>query len=448
MKRNERKIKKTWSVREFLRFVLPSVASMFVFSTYSIIDGIFVTHGVGELALAAVNLCMPFINAMFAVAVLLSVGTSTVCAIHIGRGEQEAANKTFTQNAFVVGACALLLTLVVHLFPNQVVGILGATDGTRAYMITYLQTVSSFAVFFMVSYCFEVMVKTGGHPSVSIVGVAACCLTNIALDYVFVMRLHMGVQGAALATGIAQGMSFLIFLTHFLRGRSRMKFRVSRPFLNVYRRILPLGLSEFSSEFALGYTTFLFNRVIRMYIGETGIVSYSLIGYVNTLVLMLVVGTTQGMQPLVSLNLGRGDRAACRGYFRYALTGGIAAAVLCFAVCQLFPEWIVSLLFERSSPTFAYTVGALRAFSFTFLVLGFNVLSAGYFTAMALPVPAMTIALSRGFITVTVALMGLAALLGGAGVWYAPALSEALCLIVTGVFLFLYRKRAALVQTA
>ena len=219
MKRNERKVK-TWSVREFLRFVLPSVASMFVFSTYSIVDGIFVTHGVGELALAAVNLCMPFINAMFAVAVLLSVGTSTVCAIHIGRGEQEAANRTFTQNAFVVGACALLLTLVVHLFPNEVVGILGATDGTRAYMITYLQTVSSFAVFFMVSYCFEVMVKTGGHPSVSIVGVAACCLTNIALDYVFVMRLHMGVQGAALATGIAQGMSFLIFLTHFLRGRS------------------------------------------------------------------------------------------------------------------------------------------------------------------------------------------------------------------------------------
>ena len=264
MKRNERKVKKTWSVREFLRFVLPSVASMFVFSTYSIVDGIFVTHGVGELALAAVNLCMPFINAMFAVAVLLSVGTSTVCAIHIGRGEQEAANKTFTQNAFVVGACALLMTLVVHLFPNEVVGILGATDGTRAYMITYLQTVSSFAVFFMASYCFEVMVKTGGHPSVSIVGVAACCLTNIALDYVFVMRLQMGVQGAALATGIAQGMSFLIFLTHFLSGRSRMKFRVSRPFLNVYRRILPLGLSEFSSEFALGYTTFLFLSLIHI----------------------------------------------------------------------------------------------------------------------------------------------------------------------------------------
>jgi len=93
MKRNERKVKKTWSVREFLRFVLPSVASMFVFSTYSIVDGIFVTHGVGELALAAVNLCMPFINAMFAVAVLLSVGTSTVCAIHIGRANRRPRTK-------------------------------------------------------------------------------------------------------------------------------------------------------------------------------------------------------------------------------------------------------------------------------------------------------------------------------------------------------------------
>ena len=422
MKQPKTKQKKTWSVREFLRFVVPSVASMFVFSTYTIVDGIFVTHGVGELALAAVNLCMPFINTMFALAVLLSVGTSTVCAIHIGRGEPEEANKTFTQNALVVGACALLLTLLVHLFPNAVVELLGATEGTRAYMISYLQTVSSFAVFFMVSYCFEVLVKTGGHPAVSV----------------------MGVTGAALATGIAQAMSFLIFLIHFLRGRSSIKFRVSRPFPGVYRRILPLGLSEFSSEFALGYTTFLFNRVIRAYIGETGIVSYSLIGYVNTLVLMLVVGTTQGMQPLVSLNLGRGDRAACRGYYRYALAGGVAAAAACFAVCQIFPEWIVSLLFDRSSPTFAYTVGALRAFSCTFLLMGFNVLSAGYFTAMELPLPAMTVALARGFVTVTVALTALAARFGGDGIWYAPAASEALCLLLTGAFLLIYRRRAAL----
>lgn len=444
MKQPKTKQKKTWSVREFLRFVVPSVASMFVFSTYTIVDGIFVTHGVGELALAAVNLCMPFINTMFALAVLLSVGTSTVCAIHIGRGEPEEANKTFTQNAFVVGACALLLTLLVHLFPNAVVELLGATEGTRAYMISYLQTVSSFAVFFMVSYCFEVLVKTGGHPAVSVIGVSVCCVTNIVLDYVFVMELHMGVTGAALATGIAQAMSFLIFLIHFLQGRSSIKFRVSRPFPGVYRRILPLGLSEFSSEFALGYTTFLFNRVIRTYIGETGIVSYSLIGYVNTLVLMLVVGTTQGMQPLVSLNLGRGDRAACRGYYRYALAGSVAAAAACFAVCQIFPEWIVSLLFDRSSPTFAYTVGALRAFSCTFLLMGFNVLSAGYFTAMELPLPAMTVALARGFVTVTVALTALAARFGGDGIWYAPAASEALCLLLTGAFLLIYRRRAAL----
>ena len=446
MRQNEVKQQKTWSVREFLRFVLPSVASMFVFSTYSIVDGIFVAHGVGELALGAVNLCMPFINAMFAVAVLLSVGTSTVCAIHIGRGEHEAANRTFTQNAFVVCACALLMTLLVHLFPDAVVELLGATEGTRAYMISYLKTVSSFAVFFMVSYCFEVLVKTGGHPSVSIIGVSACCITNIVLDYVLVIRLQMGVTGAALATGIAQAMSFTIFLLHFLRGRSGIRFRLSRPFLSAYRRILPLGLSEFASEFALGYTTFLFNHVIRAYIGETGIVSYSLIGYVNTFVMMLVVGTTQGMQPLVSLNLGRDDRAACRGYFRYALLGGTAAAVACFAVCQLCPEWIASLLFDRSSPTFAYTAKALRAFSFTFLLMGFNMLSAGYFTAMELPVPAMTIAISRGFVTVTAALLSLAALMGGDGVWYAPAASEALCLLLTAVLVLVYRKRAALVR--
>ena len=115
-------------------------------------------------------------------------------------------------------------------------------------------------------------------------------------------------------------------------------------------------------------------------------------------------------------------------------------------MCQLCPEWIASLLFDRSSPTFAYTAKALRAFSFTFLLMGFNMLSAGYFTAMELPVPAMTIAISRGFVTVTAALLSLAALMGGMGVWYAPAASEALCLLLTAVLVLVYRKRAALVR--
>ena len=432
------------NMRLFLRYVLPSVASMLVFSTYSIVDGVFVAHGIGELALGAVNLCMPFINTMFALAVLLSVGTSTVCAIHIGQGEREKADRIFTQNVFVVGAVALFLTATVHLFPTGVANLLGATDGTRAYMITYLKTVSLFAVCFMVSYCFEVLVKTGGHPAVSIVGVSACCVTNIVLDYLFVIRLHMGVQGAAYATGIAQAMSFAIFLSHFLRGRSRIKFRLSHPFPSVYRRILPLGLSEFSSEFALGYTGFLFNRVIGATVGEMGIVSYSLIGYVNTFVLMLIVGTAQGMQPLVSLNLGRGDKAACRRYFRYALICAMGAGAACFGVCQIFPEGIAALLFQKTSPTFAYVVKAIRAFSFTFLLLGANILCAAYFTAMELPLPAMSIALTRGFVTVTAAALCLAALAGGDGVWYASAASEALCLALTAVFLRRYGKRAGL----
>ncbi|MEG1548086.1 MAG: MATE family efflux transporter [Clostridia bacterium] len=436
-----KQIQMRYGTREFLRYVLPSVASMLVFSLYSMVDGIFVAHGVGEAALAAVNLSMPFTNCIFAVAVLLAVGTSTVVAIHIGRGELMEARRTATTNTLLVAVLATAVSILTHIFLEDISIMLGATEETLEYVKQYLGIVSSFAICYMVSYCLEVLVKTDGYPQLSIVGVCSCCVTNIVLDYVFVMIFHWGIAGAAYATGIAQTISLILFSSHFLGKRTNIKPLLKKLDLSVYKRIIPLGIADFSGEISLGLTVLLFNRVILAKIGEPGLVSFAVISYVNTLVLMLVTGITQGMQPLVSLYFGKGEMQHCRGYYRKGLTTAAIIGVVAFIICQLFAPFIASLLLDDTSMVFDYTAYSIRRFSLGFLFAGVNICSAGFFTAIEQPKKSMTISLLRGIGLVISSMAALVLIFGGEGVWFTTGMSEALCVILTIYLVISWNKR-------
>ena len=175
--------------KRFLKFVLPSIASMWAFSLYTMVDGVFVARGVGETAMAAVNLSAPFTSLVFTVGVLLATGTSTVISVALGRGELERARNDFNQNLAVTAAVSLLLTALVLLSLERTALILGATPDTLEYVKEYVGTIAVFAVFFTVSYNLEVQVKANGAPQVSTVGVLSCALMNVALDALFVVCL-------------------------------------------------------------------------------------------------------------------------------------------------------------------------------------------------------------------------------------------------------------------
>jgi len=419
------------NAKTFFRFAVPSVASMLMYSLYTIMDGIFLAHAVGEYALAAINLVMPYINAVFAVAVFFSMGTSTVVAIALGRGDKDEANRIFTQNTWVMLAISLLFAVLVEVFTEPLALFLGATENTLGYVATYLRIVAPFTFFFMVGYSLEVLVKTGGHPVVSIISMASCFVANVALHLVLVVWLGFGIAGGAVATVIAQGIGFTIFFVHFIRKRSNLRFvKLKKPFLGIYKRILSLGLSEFAGETSLALVVFLFNRMAFRVLGEGGVVSYAVLAYVNNIVLMVMAGVTQGMQPLVGMFHGAGDRRGCLRFYRFALRAVFVAAAALFLSCQFFAEGITALLLERSSEMFAYAAGALRLFSYSFLLVGFNLCSAGFLNAMEKPGKALVISVGRGIVVVTAAIYLMSALFGDCGLWLATAVSEGIVFAV------------------
>ena len=425
----------------FMGFAIPSVISMWVFSLYSMVDGIFVSKGEGELALAAVNLSIPYVMAIFAVGLLLAIGTSTVVAIFLGQGEEKKARETFTQNIIVVAVLGVIISVFTALNLDSIAVFLGATEETMRYVKEYVGVIAPFAVFFVVSYNLEVLVKTAGAPVVSTVGVASCALTNVVLDYIFVLEFGWGVAGAALATGISQVISTIIFILYFFIKKGKLRFTPFKINLDIYKRILPIGMADGITELSSGIVIFLFNRTILKYIGTQGIVSYTVISYVNNMVLMTMIGVAQGLQPLSSFYHGKKQGEISRKLFRYALAT-IGFLSVCFLLMgQFLSPSLVSLFIEHNSPLFDYSVWSLSLFSISFGIVGFNVITSGYFASIEETKISMFLSTCRGlvFIIITITIMPM--IWDETGVWLASTASETMALFFSIFFLLLYVKK-------
>ncbi len=381
---------------------------MWIYSLYTMVDGIFVSHGVGEAALAAVNLAMPYVWLVFASGILLAAGISTMISTALGSGHTDRANQLFSMNFAVAAGAGLLITALTLIFLNPLTRLLGATPDSFVYVREYVGTVGCFAVFFIVSYNMELLVKTDGSPMTSTVSVLACGLTNVLLDYLFVMRLSMGVFGAALATGLAQVASTLVFTIYFRFFAKRL-------------RLSAAALTELSG----GIVVFLYNHVILSVIGENALVSYTVISYLNTLVLSTMGGVAQGMQPLVSYHYGAGEIKKSRQYLRYALEMTFALSAAFFAACELAPGRITGLFLSAADGgTYQYTIYAIKMYAFAFLFLGTGSVTAAYFTSVLQPGRSLVLSMLRALILPLIVLPLSAYLSGEKGVWLSAAVSE------------------------
>lgn len=421
---------------DFARFASATVASQLVFSLYSMVDGLMVSIGVNEYAMSAVNLSLPFTNALFSIAILFAVGSSTLIAIFLAQEKRHEADVLFSQNFVTLLVLGALATVLVLLFLEPFAILLGADEITLPFVKEYLLGLAPFAVCYLVSYNLEVLVKTDGYPRYALFTVIAGALTNCVLDYIAIFHLGLGVFGAAVATGISQLVTCVSYLAHFFSKKCTFRLRRFRFDATIYRRLLPLGLADGVTELCTGLMIFLFNRTVLAELGTDGVATYTVIAYVTTIIINLSVGISQGAQPLVSYHYGKGEHTACRTLLRYALTSVCVLLPVLFVGLYIFaPQLVRVYLSHASAEVVAYSVTAFRRYSFSYLLLGFNVVVGGYMTAIERPFPAVSISVGRGLVLQSAVLLTIAAVFGGDALWYTPILSEGMCLLLSLHFL-------------
>ena len=424
----------------YLRYMFPAVLDLSLYSAYTMISGMVTSRWIGETAMGAVSVASPYISLIYAYALIFGVGGSTVISICLGRGDRENARKIFSMNMAFMGLTTAAIGLAAFVFTEPLARLLGASPENIAYVCEYLRVVTLFSLAFGGCYILSCMVKADGHPGTCLIGTISGSAVSFVL--LFVLGKRLGLRGIALASCSAQVVITLIFLFHFFTKRSVLKFVRFRFSAREIIRILRYGFPDAISEGSSGIFVLIFNWIIYRLLGNSGIIIFSVINYMNLLTVQIMLGLTQGMQPLVSFSRGQNRPDLCRLYLKYALMVAGLVCGLLLLVSLFLTEPVVSRFISPDDPVlFSSAVRALRLFSAFYPLAGISVLSIGYFSAIEKPVFSQALSLYRGLLGILLSGILLASLFGDTGIWVAPAATEGVTVLAALLFFRLLTKK-------
>ncbi|MCS5421090.1 MULTISPECIES: MATE family efflux transporter [Psychrilyobacter] len=433
-------IKKKGITKTLFKYAFPSILSMWIFSLYTIVDGIFVGRGVGAEALAAVNLSMPFLNFSFAISIMISIGASTLISTCLGRGELKKSREYFTLSLCFLGLIGFIICSASFIFRYELANFLGARREMIPLVVEYLSTLLFFNTFYLIAYALEVLIKVEGKPMVAMFVVGIAAVTNIILDYFLVIVFPLGLRGAAIATGCAQVIQGIILVSFFLKKNSTLKFIRIKLSLKKLFRLIKIGIPDFITELSVGFILFAFNRVIFNSYGTDGLAVFSVIGYTNNLVLMTMLGLTQGMQPIISYLNGQEDFKRKKQLLFLTLKAACIIGIFSYVVVLFFSKSISSL-FLNDLNLIRLTAEAKKIFSLSFIMVGINIVTSGFFTAIEHPKKASIISLARGVILILILLIILPYFFGKHSVWIVTTVSELFTLFISITLIKFYKNK-------
>lgn len=417
-------------MKRFLKYIIPSILSMWVYALYTMVDGFFVSNFCGEVEFSAINIAMPIVTSFFALGILFSIGTQALVGFNLGQKNIKTANEVFTTGIVSILFVGILYTILISIFLRDIIGFLGSTSETHDYVYEYLRTVVPFGVFFMTTYQLEVLVKVDGFPIISAVSVLVAALTNLLLDYVFIAQFDWGLRGAALGTGIAQVVSTALMTAHFLKRKGNIAFSKSINFKNL-KKTLPLGGGDALAEIAIGYTVLLFNTTLQKYMGKEGVIIYTVISYVSIFATVTMTGIAQGLAPLFSYENGRNDMGKIKQLIKLGFLSVVFIGTVFIFVLQLFSSEIVGFFLNENSELFNSATYAIMKYSSAYIFIGINVLMVTLFASLRKGKCAILISLLRTPIFITIVMKIYELAFQDDKIWFVPAVSEILTCIIS-----------------
>ncbi|MEG0152884.1 MAG: MATE family efflux transporter, partial [Cellulosilyticaceae bacterium] len=276
----------------------------------------------------------------------------------------------------------------------------------------------------------QALVRNDQAPKKAMVAVIAGGISNIILDCLFIYGLGMGMAGGAIATVIGSIISVTILLTHFKSPKNTMKWVKGSVGFGIVCKIFQNGLSSFLIEIASGLVIFFFNLQLLKYIGDIGVVVYSIVANSALVALSLFNGVAQGTQPLIATNFGGGKIDRVLKVRRLGVMATTIIGMMLFAIGFFFPEMIVRVFIYPTPEVVELATTAIRIYFIAFLMMNINILYSTYFQSIVNPQAALTICLLRGMILSIVLVFLLPAVLGVTGIWLVMPITELITLII------------------
>lgn len=422
-----------------LRFTLPTVCMMVLFSLYTIVDGMFVARFVGENALAATNIVYPVVNVVLGVAIMFATGGSALVAKTMGEGEALLAQRRFTFIVMTAAALGAAIAVLVLLFLPQIVRLLGATAALYEDCFEYAAILSAFAPVVILKIAFDYFLVTAGKPKWGLYSALLGGLSNLALDYVLIVLCGMGIGGAAWATVAGYAIPCAVGLFYFARRGKTLRFVRPLAELRTIATVCGNGYSEMVTQLSMALTTFLFNWVMLRYLGESGVAAITIVLYAEFLLTSAFLGFSSGAAPIVSYNYGSGNRARLRRILRHCYAVVAVSSLAIFFLAEAGASFLVAMFADAGTDVYEITLHGFRLFALGFLCSGVNIFSSGMFTAFSNGRTSALLSFLRNFAGIVLFMAVLPRWIGANGIWLVVPAADVAALVATAYCLRSYR---------
>lgn len=428
--------------KEFLKYTLLSIFGTLGVSCYIFTDTLFISMGMGESGLTALNLAIPVYSFMYGFCVMMGVGGGTRYAIARGEGSLEKADEIFT-STFTAGLLASFFFMVAGLlFSSPLSKLLGADSAVFAMTDIYLKVLLSFAPAFLISNILAGFVRNDGAPRLAMAATLIGSFSNVILDYIFIFPLNMGMLGAVLATAASPVISICILSLHIIKKHNNFHFKIKKLRFSTAFSCAATGASAFVNEIANAAVVIVFNMLILNILGNTGVAAYGVIANLAIVAVAVMSGISQGMQPIISRSYGEGNRLYIKQTLRYGLIFALILSAVIYGIFLIFPEPITEIFnSENSAELRDVAVNGLRLYFSAIPFAAFNIIICNYFAALKMAAPAAVISLLKGLLLLIPAAVLLSDFLGIDGVWLSYPTAEILTAAVSlGLLLKNYGK--------
>ncbi|MFD2210473.1 MATE family efflux transporter [Virgibacillus halophilus] len=432
--------------KSFFQYFIPTLLGMMLMSVNIVIDGIFVGNGVGPVALASVNVAVPVFSIIVSISLLIGVGGGTLYSMAMGEKDPERAQGIFTISIIFITAITVVISILSFIFMEPLARIFGANKETLVYTMDYMRILFIFSLIIAWENCMSIFVRNDGDPQLAMIGLIVSALLNIVLDYWMIFMLDMEVTGAALATALATAAGLAVYLLHFFKKGSGLKFIKHKWRWREVKQISMTGLPSFLSEAGTGIFVMGYNIAIACYAGTEGLAAFSVINYLHTFMFLAFIGIGQSIQPMISYYYGAKSQEKIMHTVKVAEWTGLALGGIFLAIGYLFSDFLVSIFGITSPQLIAMTTKGIKLFFLGYLFMGTNFIYMTYYQSTGYVAPSVGITVFRGFILLIASLLLLPLWLGTTGVWLSLPVAEglvALTLIVVARYDVMNRKRGS-----
>lgn len=387
--------------RLLLKLALPTVAAQIINMLYNIVDRIYIGHikGVGALALTGVGVCMPIIMIVTAFAALVGNGGAPRASIFMGKGENDAAEKTLGNCFALQIMISVVLTAVLLIWNRDLLMAFGASENTIEYAVSYMNIYAVGTIFVQLTLGMNAFITAQGFAKTGMLSVLIGAVANIILDPIFIFGFGLGVRGAALATIISQAASCTWVLLFLFGKKTVLKIRVKNMALQkkIIFPSIALGLATFIMQASESVISVCFNSSLLKYGGDIAVGAMTILTSVMQFAMLPLQGLGQGAQPIISYNYGAKNVERVKNAFWLLLKVSLSYAVLLWAFIMIFPQGFAGM-FTSDPELLIFTKTALRIYTACLFLFGIQMACQMTFTSLGKAGSSIIVAVMRKFV--------------------------------------------------